>query len=139
MQWDSSVNAGFNEGAEPWQCINPSYREINVEADLASDRSVYGFYQKLLALRKEEPVLLRGETIEYDPDDRNIIAYSRTYEGRRMFIIGNFSGRAHRYSIPGDFNVEDLEVALSNYGGQITDREMKLRPYEAILFREVLK
>ena len=139
MQWDSSVNAGFNEGAEPWQCVNPSYREINVEADLASDRSVYGFYQKLLALRKEEPVLLRGETIEYDPDDRNIIAYSRTYEGRRMFIIGNFSGRAHRYSIPGDFNVEDLEVALSNYGGQITDREMKLRPYEAILFREVLK
>ncbi len=139
MQWDSSVNAGFNEGAEPWQCINPAYREINVEADLASDRSVYRFYQKLLALRKEEPVLLRGETIEYDPDDRNIIAYSRTYEGRRMLIVGNFSGRAHRYSIPGDFNVEDLEIALSNYGGQISEREMKLRPYEAILFREVLK
>ena len=137
MQWDGSVNGGFNRGTPTWQCINPAYRQINAEADLASDRSVYRFYQKLLALRKSEPVLLRGGTIEYDPDNRNIIAYSRTYEGRRMLIIGNFSGRAHTYSIPADYNIPDLRIALTNYEGQIIDRKLKLRPYEAILFKEV--
>ena len=137
MQWDGSVNGGFNKGTPAWQCVNPAYRQINAEADLASDRSVYRFYQKLLALRKSEPVLLRGGTIEYDPDNRNIIAYSRTYEGRRMLIIGNFSGRAHTYSIPADYNIPDLRIALSNYEGQIIDRKLKLRPYEAILFKEV--
>ena len=137
MQWDSSVNGGFNSGAEPWQCVNPAYREINVEADLASDRSIYRFYQKLLALRKSEPVLLRGNTMEYDRDDRNIISYSRTYNGKRMLVIGNFSGRPHTYSIPRDFELRDLRVAMSNYRGQVIGRKIKLRPYEAILFREL--
>ena len=137
MQWDGSVNGGFNRGTPTWQCINPAYRQINAEADLASDRSIYRFYQKLLALRKSEPVLLHGGTIEYDPDNRHVISYSRTYDGRRMLIIGNFSGRPHTYSIPADFNVPDLRIALSNYEGQIIDRKLKFRPYEAILFREV--
>ena len=136
MQWDSTVNGGFNAGAEPWQCVNPAYREINAAADMASERSVYRFYQKLLAIRKSEPVLLNGDTIEYDPDNRNIISYSRSYKGERMLIAGNFSGRSHTFTIPGDFNTGDLRIELSNYDGQIIDRTMKLRPYEAILFRE---
>lgn len=136
MQWDGSVNGGFNTGAAPWQCVNPAYREINAAADMASDRSVYKFYRKLLALRRSEPVLLRGETVEYDPDNRNIIAYSRTYEGRRMLIAGNFSGRPHTFIVPADFELSDLTVELSNYDGQVIDRKIKLRPYEAILFRE---
>ena len=136
MQWDSTVNGGFNAGAEPWQCVNPAYREINAAADMASERSVYRFYQKLLAIRKSEPVLLNGDTIEYDPDNRNIISYSRSYKGERMLIAGNFSGRSHTFTIPGDFNTGDLRIELSNYDGQVIDRTMKLRPYEAILFRE---
>lgn len=136
MQWDSTVNGGFNAGAEPWQCVNPAYREINAAADMASERSVYRFYQKLLAIRKSEPVLLNGDTIEYDPDNRNIISYSRSYKGERMLIAGNFSGRSHTFIIPGDFNTGDLRIELSNYDGQVIDRTMKLRPYEAILFRE---
>ena len=136
MQWDSTVNGGFNAGAEPWQCVNPAYREINAAADMASERSVYRFYQKLLAIRKSEPVLLNGDTIEYDPDNRNIISYSRSYKGERMLIAGNFSGRSHTFTIPGDFNTGELRIELSNYDGQVIDRTMKLRPYEAILFRE---
>ena len=136
MQWDSTVNSGFNAGAEAWQCVNPAYREINAAADMASERSVYRFYQKLLAIRKSEPVLLNGDTIEYDPDNRNIISYSRSYKAERMLIAGNFSGRSHTFTIPGDFNTGELRIELSNYDGQVIDRTMKLRPYEAILFRE---
>ena len=137
MQWDGTVNGGFNAGAEPWQCVNPDYRQINAAADMNAEKSVYRFYQKLLALRKSEPVLLHGHTVEYDPDNRNIIAYSRSYEGRRMLIVGNFSGRTHRYRLPLDFDLSDLEIAFSNYDGQSNDRVIKLRPYEAILFREL--
>ncbi len=28
MQWDDSVNAGFNKGTRSWQCVNPSYTVI---------------------------------------------------------------------------------------------------------------
>ena len=136
MQWDGTVNAGFNSGAETWQCVNPEYRVINAEADMASERSIYRFYQRLLAMRQSEDAALHGETVEYDPDDRNIIAYSRTHNGKRLLVIGNFSARPHTYTLPRDFELRDLSVALSNYSGQVIGRKMRLRPYEAIVFRE---
>ena len=64
MQWNSEKNAGFTEG-EPWFCLNPNYNEINVDTDLASDKSVFRFYKKLIELRKKkdyESILIQGNT-----------------------------------------------------------------------------
>ena len=137
MQWDGTVNGGFNTGAEPWQPVNSSYREINAEKDLASDRSIYRFYQKLLRIKKTDRTAIYGETIEYDPDNRKIIMYSRTYEGRRLLVAGNFSGREAECIIPEDFAVSGLNILLSNYNRTTAERVMKLRPYEALLFEEM--
>lgn len=136
MQWDGSVNAGFNTGAEPWQCINPDYKAINVKADLESKNSIYRFYQRLLLIRKSEQALIYGQTIEYDPDNNKLITYSRTYEGRRFLIVGNFTGKTAVFNIPSDFRPDELEVLLSNYSHHTISDEMILRPYEAILFEE---
>ena len=136
MQWDGSVNAGFNDGAEPWQCVNPAYKDINVEKDLRSVKSIYRFYQKLLALKKSVPALIYGETVEYDPDNRKIIAYSRSYQGKRYLVVGNFSGKTAKASIPADFEICDLSIALGNYDHNRIARELVLSPYEAILFEE---
>lgn len=136
MHWDSSVNAGFNAGAKPWQCMNRNFRAINAERDLASKKSIYRFYQKLLEIKKTDKTAIYGETIEYDPDSRKIIMYSRTYEGSRLLIAGNFSDKEAECIIPPDFALADLEIVLSNYDAPVRSRVMKLRPYEAILFRE---
>ena len=153
MQWDSSPNAGFNMGAKPWQCMNPNYKMINVEADLAESstavtdpldpafdpgRSIYRFYQKLLALRKAEDTLLYGSTVEYYPDDRQVISYSRCLEGKRFLLVGNFSGTRGDFIMPGDFELDELTIRLTNRGR--TDAEVEeiiqMKPYEAILFEE---
>ncbi len=138
MQWDSSDNAGFNEGAEPWQRVNPDYKEINVEADLASEKSIYRFYQKVLELRKSEPALLNGKTIEYYPDDRQIIAYSRCHEGRRFLVVGNFSNVRADFIMPGDFELDELSIRMTNQDRTDAGIEeiMQMKPYEAILFEE---
>jgi glycosidase len=155
MQWDTTVNAGFNTGAETWQCVNPDYRTINVEADLAAGgslsagidpadpafdpgHSIYRFYQKLLALRKSEPTLLYGNTIEYYPDDRQVISYSRVYEGKRFLIVGNFSGVRADFIMPGDFELDELKIRLTNQGRKDSEVEeiIQMKPYEAILFEE---
>ena len=139
MQWDSSVNAGFNKGAEPWQCMNPDYTKINVEADLAAgDKSIYRFYQKLLAFRKSEPTILYGNTIEYYPDDRQVISYSRCYGDKRFLIVGNFSGTRADFIMPGDFELDELTIRMTNRGRTDAEVEeiMHMKPYEAILFEE---
>lgn len=136
MQWDGTVNAGFNKGAAPWQAVNPEYREINAERDLASGRSVYRFYQKLIEIKKTNSTAIYGETLEYDPDSRKIIMYSRSYEGHRLLVAGNFSGKEAECIIPPDFALSDLEIILTNCGRKTPERVMKLKPYEAILFEE---
>ena len=165
MQWDGSVNAGFNKGAEPWQCVNPNYKDINVAADLAAGpstahdsaatavgaindpadprfdpgRSIYHFYRKLLAIRASEETLLYGNTIEYYPDDRQVIAYSRTYNGKRFLVAGNFSQRKAELILPADFEPVELSIRLSNHGRTVALRSMTLDPYEAVLFEEQIQ
>ena len=136
MQWNGTVNAGFNSGAKPWQCVNPAYREINAEKDLASDRSVYRFYQKLLEIKKTDKAAIYGQTIEYIPDSSRIIMYSRCYEGRRLLIAGNFSGKTSECIIPPDFAIADLNTLLMNYDRPDIERVMELRPYEAMILEE---
>jgi glycosidase len=135
MAWDGSEYSGFSE-AEPWLCPHSRAEEVNVRADLASDRSVYRFYQKLLEIKKTDKTAIYGETIEYDPDNTKIIMYSRTYEGRRLLIAGNFSGKKTECIIPDDFALHELNIRLSNYSRHTIERVMELEPYEAILFEE---
>jgi len=139
MHWDGSANCGFNKGAEPWQCMGGS-PDINTEADIASRRSIYRFYQELIKIKKSNKTAIYGRTKEYAHDDNKIIAYSRTVESdeaaKRLFVLGNFSDKYVEFDIPEDFAPTKLEVLLTNYEYTVTGRTMQLRPYEAILFEE---
>ncbi|VEA40856.1 Trehalose-6-phosphate hydrolase [Salmonella enterica subsp. enterica] len=53
-------NAGFTQG-EPWISLCDNYTEVNVAAALRDKNSVFYTYQKLIALRKTQPVLIWGD------------------------------------------------------------------------------
>ena len=131
MQWDGSANGGFNLGAQPWQSVNPAYRKINAARDLASEKSVYHYYQKLLRLRSETPAILRGSVTEYDERSRRLLIYTREYEGKRFLIVCNFSAKKTPCTLPAGF--EHAAVRLSNYAAPTIGRELTLRPYEALV------
>ena len=59
MQWDDSKNAGFTSGT-PWIKVNPNYKEVNAAAERKDPDSVFCYYQKLIALRKREAVMVYG-------------------------------------------------------------------------------
>ncbi|MBR2286635.1 MAG: alpha-glucosidase [Clostridia bacterium] len=69
MAWDGSATAGFTSGT-PWLALHSRFRDINVQADLASEKSVYRFYQALLSLRASAPAFLDGTlTVLSRPED----------------------------------------------------------------------
>ena len=136
MQWDDTVNAGFNRGAAPWQCMNEDYRQINVKNDLASGRSIYRFYQRLLAFRRESPVILSGSAQEYLPRHRQLMAYARELNGKRFLIVGNLSPREATLRLPDDFSAYRLTVRLTNQTRAQVRSEMRLKPYEAMVLEE---
>src|SRR5699024_5776769 len=77
MQWDDSENAGFTTGT-PWLKVNPNYREINAASQVNDPDSVFSFYRRLIALRKEYAAFVDGEFELLYAEDPDIFAYTRT-------------------------------------------------------------
>lgn len=139
MQWNGGVNGGFNTGAKPWQCTNTkeTIAEINAEKDMKSDRSVFRFYQKVIALKKTERAAVYGKPELFAADDRQIVAFTRTLEDDSgLFVFGNFSNRNAKYALSAELASRAKEEVLSNYDAHIVDGSTyMLRPYEVLVFR----
>ena len=129
MQWDSSENAGFTKGT-PWLKVCDRYKEINTENRHEPD-SIFQYYKELVKLRKELPVIQKGSVTPLLREDKEILAYKREYQGKELYVFCNFFDGEVKvpYSIP-----EDCKSILSNYGEEISPRELVLRPYEAVMF-----
>ena len=129
MQWDASENAGFTKGT-PWLKVCDRYKEINTESRNEPD-SVFQYYKELVKLRKELPVIQKGSVTPLLREDKEILAYKREYQGKELYVFCNFFDGEVKvpYSIP-----EDCRSILSNYGEEISPKELVLRPYEAVMF-----
>ena len=130
MQWNSDVYAGFSM-AKPWYRVNRNYVDINVEKALADKNSIFYCYQKLIKMRKENPIMIYGEYDLLLAEDKNIFAYTRKYEDKTWLIICNF------YDKEVDFNLEGTgKILISNYEDTIIDlTKGHLRPYEAVIYQ----
>lgn len=130
MQWDNSANAGFSE-ARPWIKVNPNYTEINAQEQLNRDDSVFHYYQKLIALRKQKEIIVYGNFELLLPEDEDIFMYTRVLEKEKLLVICNFSKNERVVKSPDGFEAGD--ILITNYENPEISDELKLRPYEAIV------
>lgn len=145
MQWDDTENAGFTTGA-PWLGVNPNYTEINARSQLQDENSVFHYYKKLIHLRKENSIFVDGDFTLLLPEDENIFAYVREYEGRKLLVAANFTDKEvecpllKEWGVPAD---EDgaaksrdngVKLLIHNYNN--LPSQQKLRPYEAMIWEK---
>lgn len=130
MQWDDSYQAGFTKGT-PWLDVNPNYKEINAEVQRKDPDSVFSYYKKLIALRKEYPVFVEGDFSLVFPENNRIFSYTRTYEGKTLWVLCNFYETEVKIEIPEELK-KDKELLISNY--KEIPEETLLRPYEARMY-----
>ena len=125
MQWNSSENAGFTTGT-PWFTVNPNYTQINVEDALKDENSVFYYYQKLIRLRHEYPIIVYGKFYSLMMESDTVYAFERTYEGNTLTVACNWTDSEQDCDLFDD--IIGLEL-ISNYDRHIAG---KLQPYEAI-------
>ncbi|MBB3125806.1 oligo-1,6-glucosidase [Paenibacillus rhizosphaerae] len=133
MQWSAGPNAGFTTGT-PWIRINPNYREINAEAAMGDPDSVFRYYQRLIALRKQNPVMVYGDYRLLLEDHKLIYAYTRTLGEVTWLIALNFSESAAVLELDGRYSGIKRELIIGNYPGDGMEPD-RLRPYEARVYR----
>ena len=140
MQWDSSPNAGFTKGT-PWLSVNTNYREINAEQALADPDSIFYFYQKLIRLRKESPVVQEGTFRPMLEAHPQVFAFERKLEGSgggSMLVFCNFYGT--ETECEPDVQLAGYRKILGNYGTEAPDAagapeggKLQLKPYEVMV------
>lgn len=136
MQWDSSENAGFTSG-EPWIPVGRSSKEINAENALKDEDSVFYFYQKLIALRKQHEIIAEGDFRMILEDHNQVMGYTRSHGNQLLIALNNFYGKETVVELPEDViaKVNDSEVLIANYKDHPKlNKEIVLRPYESIVY-----
>ena len=92
MQWDDSPNAGFTRGV-PWLPVPPSYKTVNVAAELKYPSSILNTYKTLLALRHQNRALLDGDYVALNENDANVLSYLRRYKNEAVLVVLNMSAQ----------------------------------------------
>ena len=136
VRWDGSVNNGFNRGHEPWQKPMTPLVDVNLEKDLASEKSVFRFYQKVLEIKKTVPAAVYGDIREYGRKDKQVVAFSRFLGDEGLLVFGNFSAKKAKFTLPAELEGFTKTLLLSNYESETpADGVYELKPYEVLVYQ----
>ncbi|MBD1569316.1 MULTISPECIES: glycoside hydrolase family 13 protein [Aliivibrio] len=133
MHWDNSDNAGFTQGT-PWIKLNPNYPEINVAAALEDKNSIFYHYQKLIALRKQNPVIVYGDFIPLFETHSAVFAYERKDNEQHFIVLNNFSAEPQTLALPEHIANRSVECLISNLEPTTQlGSELILAPYQSLV------
>ncbi len=134
MQWSAASNAGFTSGT-PWLKPAANYPEINAEAALADQHSVFWHYRDLIALRKAHPIFTQGDYQELLAGHPQIWAYVRRANGQTLLVVSNFYGEPVEFALPAELQSGEGRLLLGNYpDSPARPQSCKLRPYESLIW-----
>jgi alpha-glucosidase len=107
MAWDADApNGGFSDAPSTWLPVKAP-QLAHAAAGQADERSVRGFYQRMLAFRRSEANLRRGDTHFIDTAEP-LLAFRR---GTDLLCLFNLSAQDIDFSLPGPATVLFSEAA----------------------------
>jgi oligo-1,6-glucosidase len=130
MQWEDSPQAGFTDGI-PWLPVNPNYVTINAAAAMTDPDSVFAHFKRLIALRRELPILADGRFQLLLPDHEQIWTLTRTLDDQLLVMVANCSSAP--VTVP-DGALPDLsgaQILLATHPGATA---LNLAPWESRVY-----
>ena len=142
MQWNTRKNAGFSSSDIPYAEVihSPEYApdKVSVAVEIAKPDSLLNSIRKMIAVRKEHPVLATGELIELPEQPPVIGAFLRKDGSETLLILHNLSSQDQKVSC--DLDEGSFTCALDLLSGEkrkITAGKMELllQPYGYYWFK----
>ncbi|MDS4372304.1 alpha,alpha-phosphotrehalase [Streptococcus pneumoniae] len=127
MQWDTSENAGFSTGT-PWLKVGKSYKDINVENEIKG--LIFTFYQDLIRLRKEMPIISEGNYKPAFEDSKQVYAFERQFEDQKLLVLNNFYAKEVEIDLPAVY--QNGQILISNYEDAEVSEKILLNPYQTL-------
>ncbi len=141
MQWDSSANAGFSTAAKTWLPVPPSAAQYNVTTEERDPDSIFNFYKRVIALRRESPALREGDYVAVNRDDANVLAYLRRPSGGAGSVLVALNMSAESSTV--NFKLKGFGVAGTvarvlisapqRSNSELSLDEVKLAPFAVLI------
>ena len=133
MQWDDTNNAGFSSET-PWLPVHENHTTVNVANQQNDHNSVLNHFRKMVALRKDNLLLVYGDYEIIQEEHPTIYAYSRTLDDEQMKILLNFSELTSKINLSNLVQIK--EVLINNYNELLIDKNtITLQPYQAVVLK----
>ncbi len=133
MQWDDNENAGFSSET-PWLPVHENHTTVNVVNQQNDHNSVLNHFRKMVALRKDNLLLVYGKYEIIQENHPTIYAYGRTLDDEQMKILLNFSESTSKINLSNLVQIK--EVLINNYDEFLVDKNtITLKPYQAVVLK----
>ncbi|MCM1296218.1 MAG: alpha-glucosidase [Muribaculaceae bacterium] len=128
MCWNSEKNYGFSVAEKTWTDLHSRGAEINLERDKNSDKSVFCFYKKVIALRKSSKAARCGKFCDLTVGD-GYFAYSMTFNDELILVVCNFNESRTVNGLP------EYGYLFGNYGSA-RNVNGSYKPFETAVYKK---
>lgn len=136
LAWTEEKNThGFTNGT-PWLTMPSRADEINLEKDKKSNKSIFGFYKKVLELRNSSNTIKYGTFKDLTLTD-GCFVYERQLGQDKIIVAVNFE-KQNTISLPDCITKTKAEVLLCNYSTGNLNAETfdnVFNPYEIRVYK----
>ena len=133
IPWNDQPLTQTNPNLPP---LNPDYRTVNMAQALADPASVFYYYQKLIKLRHDLPIITTGDYQLLDADDESTFSYLRTQDHQVLLVSGNFTDHLCQVQLPSKLQFTTSKLIISNFATnqQLTSQVFNLPPYGTVVY-----
>ncbi|MCT7705124.1 MAG: alpha-amylase family glycosyl hydrolase, partial [Lactobacillus gasseri] len=128
MPWNNEKNNGFSDG-NPW-LKGKKVDYANAADEIADNHSMFNFYKKLIALKKE--ALFEDGGYYLLPTSNDSYVYERNLEDQKALVAVSLSKDPIELDVDPEFKQEKL--VAGNY--QLKDGKLKLAPYAGVVLEK---
>ena len=115
MQWTSEVSGGFSSTV-PWEELDPSFVEVNVQNQQNTSDSLLKTYQKLIAIRAAHPALSIGDYIPVDSSNSGVYAFIRREGSATLLLVVNLTKKSIA-----DYAISATSTTIEDSAYTVTD------------------
>jgi len=115
MQWTSEVSGGFSNTV-PWEELDPSFVEVNVQNQQNTSDSLLKTYQKLIAIRAAHPALSIGDYIPVDSSNSGVYAFIRREGSATLLLVVNLTKKSIA-----DYAISATSTTIEDSAYTVTD------------------
>ncbi len=128
MPWDAEApNLGFS-GARPWLPVAESHRRLAVSLQRDDPNSVLNQCREILAWRRRQPALRRGDIRFFDSPGESLV-FSRRHPGQNLIACFNLDASPVTIELPDLGAINPFDDA--GFGAELEANRVKLAPYGA--------